>query len=157
MANGHGGYRQPSKPAAVSGPGAHSARTDGRPKQVALDNAKYGEAKQFEEIQRGAALSGPTQFNSSSTPSAGGATPPPQMPTPLGAPSTMPGQPVTAGADAGAGPGMGALGLPDNSDEAKDLARRFGPLLPYLIRKADDPTSSQDFRDQVRYLVSRIG
>ena len=29
MANGRGGYRQPSNPAPVSGPGALSKRTDG--------------------------------------------------------------------------------------------------------------------------------
>ena len=151
-----GGYRRPSNPAPVSNPGAGSARTDGGPKNVTLDNAKYGENKQFQDIQRGAALApaaGPP-----GAPQGGGApSGPPPSPTGLGDPSSMPDQPVTAGADAGAGPGMSELGLPDTTDERADLAKRFGPLLPFLIRKADDPTSSQDFRDQVRYLVSKIG
>lgn len=151
MANGqHGGYRQPSNPAPVSGPGQHSRRTDGGPSKMDLPNAKYGEAQNFDQIQSGAPMSSPS----------GSATPAPQgapMPTPLGAPTALPGQPVTAGADAGDGPGMSVLGLPDSSNEVADLRRRYGRLLPFLIRKADDPTSSQDFKDQVRYLLSKIG
>lgn len=155
MANGHGGYRKPGKPAAVSGPGAHSARTDGRPKQVNLDNAKYGEAKAFEEIQRGAALSGPTQ--SSPANAAPSSAAPAAMPTPIGAPSQFPNQPVTSGANAGPGADMSALGLPSQASEAQDLRQRYGPLLPFLIRMADSPYSSQEFRDQVRYVISQIG
>jgi hypothetical protein len=116
-----------------------------------LPDAQYGEAQAFDQIQSGASMAPP----SSGAPS--GSAPPPQMPTPLGAPSQDPSQPVTAGADAGAGPGSAALGLPDTSNEAADLARRYGPLLPFLIRKADSPYASQDFRNQVRYLISRIG
>lgn len=150
----HGGYRKPSKPAAVSGPGSQSQRTDGRPKHVELDNAKYGEAKAFEEIQRGAQLSGPTQTSAANV-SAGSA--PVAMPTPIGAPSQFPDQPVTSGANAGPGADMSALGLPSQASEAQDLRQRYGPLLPFLIRMADSPYSSQDFRDQVRYLISQIG
>lgn len=149
MADGHGGYRRPSSPAAVSGPGAHSQRTDGRPQQMDLPDAKYGEAANFQEIQQGASMgSAPSPATASA--------PPAQMPTPLGDPTSMPDEPVTAGADAGMGPGSEALGLPNMSDEAEQLRRQYGRLLPFLIRKADDPSSSQDFRDQVRYLISRI-
>ena len=48
-------------------------------------------------------------------------------------------------------------GLPDQSATADDLRRRYGPVLPLLIRKADDPRTSQAFRDQVRYVISMIG
>ena len=149
MANGHGGYRAPANPAPVSGPGAHSARTDGGPAQMDLPNAKYGEAQNFREIQQGASLSGP-----SGAPA--GASQGMPMPTPLGAPSSMPGQPVTSGADAGAGPDSGALGLPGQSTFTDDVRKRLGPLLPWLIRKADDPHSSQEFRDQVRFLIANL-
>lgn len=153
MANdsGHGGYRRPSRPAAVSGPGAHSQRTDGRPKMMDLPDAQYGEAQNFEQIQQGAPLSAPSG-------SAGGSAPAPvAQPTGLGAASEFPDQPVTAGAAMGPGPGMDVLGLPDGSDEVADLRRRYGPLLPYFIRKADSPYASQEFKNQVRYLVSKIG
>lgn len=156
MANGHGGYRKPSKPAAVSGPGAHSQRTDGRPKQVSLDNAKYGEEKAFEQIQQGAKLAGPTQSSPANVaPQA--APSPAAMPTPIGAASEFPNQPVTAGANAGPGADASVLGLPSQMSEAQDLRQRYGPLLPFLIRKADSPYASQEFRDQVRYLISQIG
>ena len=145
----HGGYRQPSNPAAVSNPGAGSARTDGRPQQMDLPDAKYGEAQNFQEIQQGASLgSGPA-------PTSGGGAMPATMPTPLGDPSASPDQPVTAGADAGAGPGMDSLGLPGGGF-TDDVKRRLGPLLPFLIRKADDPHASQDLRDQVRYLIANL-
>ena len=144
----HGGYRRPSQPAAVSGPGAHSQRTDGRPQQMDLPDAKYGEAAQFQEIQQGAALS------ASPSPSGGGA-PAASLPTPLSDPSASPDQPVTAGADAGSGPGSEALGLPSQEFSA-DVKRRLGPLLPFLIRKADDPHASDELRQQVRYLIANL-
>lgn len=151
MANesGHGGYRQPSTPAAVSGPGVHSRRTDGAPK-MDLPDAKYGEAQAFDQIQSGAQLGG--------GPTSPGAAPQQTVAPPigLGAPSQNPGQPVTAGAALGAGPGMDALGLPPESGSNADLARRYGPLLPFLIAKADSQYSSQEFRDQVRWLIAQI-
>lgn len=151
-----GGYRRPSNPAPVSNPGAGSARTDGGPKNVTLDNAKYGENKQFQDIQRGAALA--PAAGPAGAPQGGGApAATPTAPTAMGDPSTMPDQPVTAGADAGMGPGSSELGLPDTTDSTAELKRKYGPLLPFLIRKADDPTSSQAFRDQVRTLISQIG
>lgn len=149
MADGHGGYRRPSSPAAVSGPGAHSARTDGRPKTMDLPDAKYGEAANFQEIQQGAAMGAPA------SPTSGGGGMPMTPPTSLGEPSQSPDQPVTAGADAGAGPGSEALGLPPEGF-SDDLKRRLGPMVPFLIRKADDPHASQAFRDQVRFLLANL-
>jgi len=61
--NQHGGQRQPARPAAVSGPGALSARTDGgagsktQPIRVASGGA-YGERKAAEEQQAGAPMAG---------------------------------------------------------------------------------------------------
>lgn len=153
MANesGHGGYRAPSTPAAVSGPGKYSRRTDGGP-VMDLPNARYGEAADFQEIQSGAQLGG----------SPGGASAPPAQPVPmpvgLGEPSQYPDQPVTAGASAGPGAGPESLGLPPlSSDERADLIRRYGKYVPLLVRRMEDPTSSQDYRDKVRYLLSVIG
>ena len=145
----HGGYRKPSSPAAVSGPGSLSQRTDGRPNVADLSDAKYGENKTFRELQGGAPM-GPT-------PSIGApAVPPPQMPTPLGAPTQFPDQPVTAGASVGPGPGANVLGIPDSSDEVADLRRRYGQYVPLLIRHAAHPSTSEAFKSQVRYLLSVI-
>lgn len=147
-----GGYRQPSNPAPVSGPGAHSQRTDGGPSKMALPDAKYGEAADFQQIQQGASLGNSPSSAASGTQGVSGM----PMPTPLSDPSAMPGQPVTAGADAGAGPDSSTLGLPQQSGFTADVRKRLGPLLPWLIRKADDPHSSQEFRDQVRFLIANL-
>lgn len=150
MADGHGGYRRPSNPAPVSGPGKLSKRTDGGPIRD-LPNAEYGANQEFTDLQRAA----PVAASGGITAPSGQ---PAEMPTGLGADTQFPGQPVTAGAAAGAGPGMEALGLPPGPvDEVADLRHRYGAWLPVLIRKADHPSSSQEFRDQVRYLVSKIG
>lgn len=152
MANGHGGYRRPSNPAATSGPGRFSRRTDGRQPVRDLSNAAYGENQEFREIQQGA------QMAASGEQVASAATfDPAALPTGFGAPSEFPDMPITAGVDMGAGPGSDVLGLPAQGNEVEDLRRRYGHLLPFLIRKADHPSSSQEFRDQVRYLVSKIG
>jgi len=95
MANGHGGYRRPSKPAVVSGPGRLSKRTDGGPSQggVPLPNAKYGENANFQSIERGAPMAADAGV---------------PAPVPLTAPTARPHEPVTAGAVLGPGPGPGA-------------------------------------------------
>jgi hypothetical protein len=46
----------------------------------------------------------------------------------LGAESTLPDQPITSGAAAGAGPGVDVLGLPQNYlDDESDSARNLSP------------------------------
>src|SRR5688500_1867609 len=124
MANGHGGYRQPSSPAPVSGPGALSRRTDGGPIRD-LPHAEYGGNKEFRELQQAAPVS------ASAAGAAGQVTFDPSMlPTGFGADSEMPDEPVTAGADAGAGPGSSVLGLTAEGGEVEDLRRRYGAMLP---------------------------
>ena len=56
--NTKGGYRKPSNPAAVSGPGALSKRTDGGPTQAAkyMAGGKYGEGKALLDLQRQAPM-----------------------------------------------------------------------------------------------------
>ena len=99
MANGqHGGYRKPSRPAPVSGPGSMSKRTDGGPidGQPVQDvgGFEYGGRKEFRDIQSSAPMS--------STNSA----PRPVKFTPLASPTERPNEPVTAGAALGPGPGQ---------------------------------------------------
>lgn len=140
----HGGYRAPANPASVSGPGAMSRRTDGNPAQALVD-APYGEQKTFQELQSGAPMGG-------GQPASTGA--PPVTPidtagvTPLGDPSQMPNEPITAGADVGAGPGSAALG-----GQVPDPAMQYSKdLLPVLTLVANMPWASVEFRQMVRRL-----
>lgn len=138
--NGHGGYRPPRKPAPVSGPGKMSRRTDGQP-LATLPDAAYGEQKTFHDVQQGAPMA-----------EAGGAGGPAQPPldmsrvTALSAASQHPNEPVTAGANAGAGPDASALG---NRDASMDYLRA---MLPTLEIAAAQPNSSIEFRQMVRRL-----
>jgi hypothetical protein len=141
-----GGYRQPSSPAPVSGPGALSKRTDGGPGQPvrAPSGGAYGERQQLEQLQQAAPLAE----------SAGGVTAgaPVDVTADLvgfGAPTQMPDEPVTAGAALGAGPGLEALGLP--SQPGEDI-RRLVAYLPVLEHMANQPGSSRAARNLVRQL-----
>jgi hypothetical protein len=76
------------------------------------------------------------------------------MPTGLDAPTQFPGQPVTAGADAGPGPTSQDIGL--NQQQNVVLRERFGMVLPTLIRMADSAYATPEYRRQVRSLIARI-
>lgn len=150
MANGHGGPRTPSKPAAVSGPGALSARTDGRPQPVRdLPDAGYGEGAAFREMQQGAPMA------SAAPPgAAGGGVNPLAGLTGMGAPTTMPNEPVTAGANAGPGPGSDVLGLP--ADVAKLDSEHLRRYLPILIKRAQSESATPSFKKYVRTLIAQL-
>lgn len=158
MADGranNGGYRRPANPAAVSGPGALSQRTDGGPgakaAAVKLPDAGYGEQKQFQEIQQGAPIA---RAGAPSGPGPGA--PPSTPPPPLDSPTGQPGQPVTHGANAGAGPGQEVLGLFDpGSMAANDVSYllKYLPQLQYMVDMTPDaPRSTVAL---VRYLRSQ--
>jgi hypothetical protein len=118
VANGHGGYREPAHPAAVSGPGSFAKRTDGGPTQVqsVAPDQGYGDAQQQHQAESTAPMAGtnplppaaqaqaqPGQGQpalASAAPYGGGA---------FAAPSTRPNEPVTAGAALGPGPGPEVL------------------------------------------------
>jgi hypothetical protein len=93
-----GGYRAPSNPAAVSGPGALSKRTDGGPTQPAtyISGLPYGQGQQ-------------TYSNQVSATMAGNPFPQQDMPTELFAPTMRPNEPITSGIDSGPGPGSEAM------------------------------------------------
>jgi hypothetical protein len=153
MANGHGGYRRPANPAVVSGPGAHSKRTDGAQPKMDLPNAQYGENAAFQEMQSGAAMA---QGSGASAPPAGdmGA---PMLPgglTGMGAPSEQPDVPVTAGAAAGAGPGMDALGqaIPPDKADATYLKK----YLPTFIAMAERDDTPPSMKTWVRNIIANL-
>lgn len=142
MANGHGGERTPAKPAAVSGPGALSQRTDGGPTSqppMVASGGEYGSRKEMESIQGGAPMQG------------GGGNPAP-APIPLGAPTTRPEEPVTAGAELGAGIGPLAAGI---KDDEQGTIEQLRPLLRSMETIANLPTSNPQFRSFVRKLRAR--
>jgi hypothetical protein len=71
---------------------------------------------------------------------------------PLSAPSTNPSEPVTAGADAGAGPSSSALGLPQTpGDERRADVAAIGPAaMKALLAAAGEPNATPSFRRLVR-------
>lgn len=147
MANEHGGHRVPEHPAAASGPGSLSARTDGAATQapmIAPGNG-YGERKSMQEIQGGA----PMAANASGVPS---------LPSedaealraamPFGGPSLRPDEPITTGVDAV--PGM----QPSSIDDS--LRERLSTALPMLAWLASQPRASEQTRQFVRQLRGDI-
>ena len=144
MADGRGGYRRPANPAPVSGPGALSARTDGGPTQAPMlaSVGEYGSRSDMADIQGGAPLAG-----------GGGGTAPPPSAVPFDAPTSNPGEPVTAGAALGPGIGPEAAGIKDDEQAALDQLR---PLLKSLEFIADLPGSNQQTRTFVRNLRARL-
>jgi hypothetical protein len=149
MANGHGGYRRPTNPAATSGPGKYSRRTDGQPK-MQLPDAGYGEQAEYQEIQGGARMGAPAAAGQ--TPAAGVD---PSGLVSLDAPTGRPGEPVTAGAPLGPGVGPEAIGLGPGADKQADL-QQLKAYLPVLIAQANRPDSTRAFRNFVRRIRAEM-
>ena len=137
-----GGYRKPANPAAVSGPGSLSRRTDGGPIQGAKEipgGGKYGERKELAELQSGAAMQGnPTP----SMPSPN--VPAPQQLTNLFAPTERPDEPITAGASFG--PGL------TPTQEVTGRYKLVSKYLPMLNEQASNPDTPDTFKNFVKYV-----
>jgi len=129
-----GGYRAPSNPAAVSGPGALSQRTDGGPTQPAkyISGMPYGQGQETYSNQVAAPMAGNT-MGASAMGNSGLVQM--EMPTELMAPTTRPNEPVTSGIDIGEGPGSEALQLPA---QRASLAATLQQLIQY------DPTGEAE-------------
>ena len=144
-----GGLHPPASPAATSGPGALSQRTDGKVPVMALaGGVKYGEQKSFQDIQGGAPLNGPMGAQPGAQ-----AVPPPQAPTGFGAPTENPGEAVTAGANAGPGVDAGALNLP-KAETPAEIRAKYGPILPALIAESQSQYATQAYKDSVTALLA---
>jgi hypothetical protein len=113
-----GGYRKPANPAAVSGPGAFSQRTDGQPgittKQAKqyVGGGEYGTNKAFnEEVVGGAPMNAaPTMApQAMDVPVANPTAPSLPMPTAIDAPTERPNVPITNGLPIGDGAGPEVL------------------------------------------------
>lgn len=133
----HGGYRKPANPAPVSGPGALSQRTDGGPADTQaakyVSGLPYGEGQALMDIQSAAPMAAAAE------------TPQPAPIVPIHAPTQRVDEPVTHGANAGAGPDMTSLGLQSpvitQYQSAKDLitamsqAPDASPALKFLAQR----------------------
>jgi len=113
-----GGYRAPSEPAPVSGPGALSQRTDGGPTQGAtyISGLPYGQGQETYGNQVAAPMAG----NSFAM----------EMPTPLFAPSSRPNEPITSGIDLGDGVGSEAMNLPSQQEPLSVTMRKIAQFDP---------------------------
>lgn len=147
MAEQQGGYRRPSSPAPVSGPGALSRRTDGQGAKY-MAGGEYGEGQEMMDLQTSAPMSqAPSAPRPSRARGAGQAMEEGSRPTPLFAPTERPDEPITAGAPFGPGPGPDAL---SNSPQSRPPAVvKYLPYLEQATRWADTPDTFKAF---VRYL-----
>lgn len=113
----------------------HSKRPGPPPSSVVATGQPYGQAGEQEDFLRQTKQTvaqqdarQPRPANPADILGAATAFTPPPM-TPLGAPSTRPGEPVTAGLDIGAGPGSdslpGYMAPPNSAQELRDAYRRF--------------------------------
>jgi len=126
MAEQQGGYRRPSNPAPVSGPGALSRRTDGQGAKY-MAGGEYGEGQEMMDLQTSAPMSkAPAQPRMRQPRSGRQVVEEGMSPTPLFAPTERPDEPITAGAPFGPGPGP-AASAPAPTSFASTLAK----LLPY--------------------------
>lgn len=153
MSESWGGYRAPSNPAVVSGPGANSARTDGG--VMNPNSPAYGEVADVQNLTAAAPLAG--------TPGAaaqGGAPAGVDLSAivGLGAPSQDPGLPVTAGAAAGDGPGLEVLGLPQDpvAERRQDVKSISPAQLQVLLARASEPDATPSFKRLVRQVVANL-
>ena len=150
MAEGRGGYRQPSNPAPVSGPGSLSRRTDGQGARY-MAGGDYGEGQEMMDLQTAAPMA-KTEASAARPRARAGrqAAPEAAMPTPLFAPTERPDEPITAGAPFGPGPGAAPqLSIAEESAQEAQMMRRY---LPALESIANSPEGTPTFRRFVRFL-----
>ena len=134
MARRRGGYQRPDKPAAVSGPGALSARTDGKVPAMLPTGGDYGDRKALAEQQSAAPMS-PRQGAAGGGPAGAAGRPAPgsQFGGSAFSPTNRPGEPLTAGTDWGAGPGAPTQHLPNDPYMAAKALYAISPT-PELER-----------------------
>ena len=125
-----GGARVPARPAAVSGPGALSQRTDGgpgsrtQPIRVAPGGA-YGQTQAAEQQQAAA----PMSAGGSRGAPAAGQSGPVAPPKDIFGPTTMPQQPITAGV---MGPQGGEAIQPDPDMLLRQIVQKYPT--PWMFR-----------------------
>ena len=116
---GRGGYRAPSNPAPVSGPGALSQRTDGGATQPAkyISGLPYGQGQETYSNQVAAPMAGNTMESM-------------PMPTELMAPTSRPNEPLQNGIDMGPGAGSEVMNLPSTNEPISITMRKIAQFDP---------------------------
>lgn len=144
-----GGYRKPEKPAAVSGPGKFSQRTDGKPGAQPvrpMTGGAYGEGQEMNELQSSAPMS-----DTQGIPAPSGV--PPVLAgsgvVPMSEPTQNPDEPVTSGIDAG--PGVGSEEMASGIKETDEIAK-VKSYLPLLERHLDNTDVPDSVRSLYRYV-----
>lgn len=112
----------------------------------------YGEGQALMQTQQAAPLAAAPSIEQSGMPS-GLASAAASQPIPLPEKSLKPNEPVTSGADAGAGPGMESLGL-GISDANADMnfKSQLAEYMPALVFMASRPNASPETRATVARL-----
>jgi hypothetical protein len=155
MADGRGGYRRPSNPAPVSGPGALSRRTDGQQPTRQLSDAKYGEQKAYQEAQSAAPMNGDIGSMMGGGSAASAAGPDLSQIVPFGAASQRPDEPISAGMPGGLG---GGPAMPTTAPTlTKETADRLRSYLPVLVALASRDDADPNTRQFVRQLRGELG
>jgi len=131
--------------AGASGPGKYSKRTDG----MRLPSKEYGEGVETASIQSAAPMA-TTQGAAEQQ-----LRKQPVQPIGMFEPTQRPEEPVTAGVDVGPGPGSSALMMNQQMDTTEDMDR-LRSYLPALEVAAQNPKSSQAFRNYVRTLRAQL-
>jgi len=139
--------RNPMK--GVSGPGTFAKRTD-----LQYKPDTYGAGVQYDAAKSGAPLAtAPKSPMLSQAPKvAGGA---PAAGVGLYDPTQRPDEPITQGIPVGAGAGPEALMMNQSQDTPEEKARLLS-YLPALEAAAQQPDSSQSFRNYVRVLRANL-
>lgn len=138
-----GGYQKPSKPAAVSGPGKFSKRTDGQPSRAPdLDTPgqQFGDRERLEAAQRAVPAAGAqgatVQRNlRGSVPTRG------KLPGFLFGESAIPDEPGTTGLPMGPGAGPEALAAAEPPDDIREV------VLDYLANTFQNATAVRHLAD----------
>lgn len=154
-----GGYQKPSNPAAVSGPGKFSQRTDGQPGDTPTQAARYvgggewGTNKAFNEEVVGQAPMAAAPSTPAGLPAVGMLAPnQPDLPD-LFAETQRPDEPATAGIDFGEGPGSEALQYKKDQALQTDADRqRAADILNILESVSDRSDVSHATRQMIRRL-----
>ena len=130
--------------AGASGPGKFSARTDsgvGTP-EMKLGSIAYGEGQETQAIKSGA----PLATSPDVTASQASAMSTNQTPvTPLYAATNRPDEPITQGANIGAGLGSDSLMMNQIKQDDQDIVAKYLPSLTAMAAQQDTPKSFRAF------------
>jgi hypothetical protein len=146
-----------NNPMNVNGRGGNGQSGDATQAAKYVPGLPYGEGQALMETQQSAPLAAAPSIEQSGMPSGLASAAASQPVIGLNEPSARPGEPVTAGAPLGPGPGTEALGPTVSQKFDTQLIednRKLLDYLPSLESMANDPSSSTTFRGFIQYLKS---